>query len=148
MSTQTTQMPERDVQGAAVDAMSLALKLIKDTWIEEHGNRQVGMAWGALEQSTKALSSTNQQPTVNEPIDVVVTKIGDVDAGVDGRDEYLLLRNREGDLSPDQAIAFLQPLVFRDANGPGSYFCTTVHASQKQFSSNTCICTVEHRYDV
>jgi hypothetical protein len=86
--------------------------------------------------------------TVNEVIDVVVTKIGIVDAGIDGRDEYLLLRNREGDLSPDQAIAHLRPLVYREGRGPGSYFCTTVSAVQKQYSTDTAICTVEHRYDV
>ncbi len=84
--------------------------------------------------------------TVNELIDVVVTKIGIVDAGIDGRDEYLLLRNREGDLSPDQAIAYLRPLVYREGRGPGSYFCTTVSAVQTQY--NTAICIVEHRYDV
>lgn len=34
-----------------LEAARLALQLIKDTWIEEHGNQQVGMAWGALEQA-------------------------------------------------------------------------------------------------
>ena len=34
-----------------LDAALMALRLIKDTWIEEHGNRQVGMTWGALEQA-------------------------------------------------------------------------------------------------
>lgn len=29
-------------------ACELALALIKDTWIEDHGNPQVGKAWGAL----------------------------------------------------------------------------------------------------
>ena len=32
-------------------AAKLALALIKDTWIEEHGQRQVGEAWGALESA-------------------------------------------------------------------------------------------------
>ena len=31
-----------------LDAAELALKLIKDTWIESHGNEQVGIAWGKL----------------------------------------------------------------------------------------------------
>lgn len=92
-------------------------------------------------------SSIDQIETVSEPIDVVVTKIGIVDDGVDGRDEYLLLRNREGDLSPDQAIAFLHPLVYRAGRGPGSYFCTTVIAVQKEPTTDTVICTIEHRYD-
>jgi hypothetical protein len=34
-----------------VAACTLALALIKDTWIAEHGNEQVGMAWGALESA-------------------------------------------------------------------------------------------------
>lgn len=84
----------------------------------------------------------------NELMDIVVTKIGSIDVGIDGRDEYLLLRNREGDLSPDQAIAYLRPLVYREGRGPGSYFCTTVNAVQKLNSTDTAICTIEHRYDV
>lgn len=32
-------------------AAGLALLLIQDTWIEDHGNPQVGQAWGALERS-------------------------------------------------------------------------------------------------
>ena len=32
-------------------AAGLALQLIQDTWIENHGNPQVGQAWGALEHS-------------------------------------------------------------------------------------------------
>lgn len=31
-----------------VDACKTALQLIKDNWIEEHGNKQVGEAWGKL----------------------------------------------------------------------------------------------------
>lgn len=86
--------------------------------------------------------------TMNGEIDVVVTKVGIVDVGIDSRDEYLVLRNREGDLSPDQAIAYLRPLVCREGRGPGSYFCTTVNAVQKQHSTDTVICTILHRYDV
>jgi hypothetical protein len=32
-------------------AATLALALIKDHWIEQHGNQQVGEAWGALESA-------------------------------------------------------------------------------------------------
>lgn len=34
----------------AVVACRKALSLIKDTWIEDHGNQQVGEAWGALDR--------------------------------------------------------------------------------------------------
>lgn len=29
-------------------AAALALQLIQDTWTDDHGNEQVGQAWGAL----------------------------------------------------------------------------------------------------
>lgn len=34
-----------------LEAAQRALFLIKDTWIVEHGNEQVGEAWGALERA-------------------------------------------------------------------------------------------------
>lgn len=80
-------------------------------------------------------------------MDIVVTTIGVVDQGIDGRDEYLLLRNREGDLTPEQATAFLLPLVHRRGGWAGAYFCNTVRAVQAQYSTDSVICTVEHRYD-
>jgi hypothetical protein len=35
-------------------AAQLALQLIRDTWIEEHGSEQVGRAWGALHDAIEA----------------------------------------------------------------------------------------------
>ena len=43
-----------------LDAAEKALDLIKATWIEEHGNRQVGEAWGLLET---AIADANATPT-------------------------------------------------------------------------------------
>lgn len=40
-----------------VAACTLALALIKDTWVAEHGNEQVGMAWGALESALAKVQS-------------------------------------------------------------------------------------------
>lgn len=34
-------------------AARIALQLIRDTWIEDHGSEQVGDAWGALESAIK-----------------------------------------------------------------------------------------------
>ena len=44
-------------------ASALALKLIQDTWIEEHGNEQVGLAWGALERALAQADIPEPNPT-------------------------------------------------------------------------------------
>ena len=42
-------------------ACELALALVKDTWIADHGSEQVGIAWGALH--TAILKATGKAPT-------------------------------------------------------------------------------------
>ena len=44
-------------------AAALALQLIQDTWIEEHGNEQVGLAWGALERALAQADIPEPNPT-------------------------------------------------------------------------------------
>jgi hypothetical protein len=44
-------------------AAALALQLIQDTWIEEHGNEQVGQAWGALERALAQADIPEPNPT-------------------------------------------------------------------------------------
>ena len=75
-------------------------------------------------------------------------RIGTVSEGVDGVDEYNLLKSSEDDLTPEQAIAWLLPKVYRRCSGAGTYFCHDVRAVQVQYSTSEVICTVEHRYDV
>lgn len=79
--------------------------------------------------------------------DLEVAEIGTL-PHPDGRDQYVLVRNREGYLTPDQACAWLLPRVYRDCNTPGGYYCTRVLATQAAHSDNTVICTIHHRYDI
>jgi hypothetical protein len=41
-------------------ACQLALQLIRDTWIEDHGNRAVGAAWEALAAAIAAAESQGE----------------------------------------------------------------------------------------
>lgn len=79
---------------------------------------------------------------------IQVERIGSIDNGIDGKDEYLLLTNNTDDLTPEQAHNYLLPKIYRRATHPGSYFCTSVLAVQAAYSTNKVICTVQHRYDV
>lgn len=79
--------------------------------------------------------------------DLEVAEIGTL-PHPDGRDQYVLVRNREGDLTPDQACAWLLPRVYRNSDTPGGYYCTRVLATQAAHSDNTVICTIHHRYDI
>ncbi|MDF1551898.1 MAG: hypothetical protein P1P84_02495 [Deferrisomatales bacterium] len=42
-----------------LEAAERALALIRDTWIMEHGNPQVGKAWGALEAAIDKATQDN-----------------------------------------------------------------------------------------
>ena len=75
-------------------------------------------------------------------------KIGVIDNGIDGRDEYLMLTRLDDDMTPEQAHDWLHPQVFRESTQPGSYFCRTVMVVQAQYSTNQVICTVQNRYDI
>jgi hypothetical protein len=54
---------------------------------------------------------------------IQVTKIGNIDNGIDGSEEYLLLTDSEDNLTENQAWEYLHPLVYRDTDTPGAYFC-------------------------
>jgi hypothetical protein len=75
-------------------------------------------------------------------------RIGHVDLGIDGMDEYLLVTNLEDDLAPDDAVNLLMPLYYDKGRGPGAYFCHNIRAVQAPYSTNSVIAIVEHRYDV
>jgi len=77
---------------------------------------------------------------------IQVTKIGNIDHGIDGSDEYLLLSDNEDNLSENQAWKYLHPLVYRDTDTPGGYFCHTVKTLQK--SDNSVVCIVYHQYNI
>jgi hypothetical protein len=77
---------------------------------------------------------------------IKITKIGNIDNGIDGSEEYLLLSNNEDDLNEQQAWEYLHPLVYRDTNRAGAYFCHTVKTMQK--TDNSVVCIVYHQYNV
>ena len=81
-------------------------------------------------------------------MEIKIEKIGKIDKGIDGSDEYVLLTRLDDDLTPDQAVDWLLPKVYRECSYPGGYFCQTVLAVQAEYSRNTVICTIQHRYDV
>jgi len=86
----------------------------------------------------------NQLIGVNMTIQV--TKIGNIDNGIDGSEEYLLLTNSEDYLTENQAWEYLHPLVYRDTDTAGAYFCHTVRTLQK--TDNSVVCIVYHQYNV
>jgi len=76
-----------------------------------------------------------------------ITKIGNIDNGIDGSEEYLLLTDSvSGYLTENQAWDYLHPLVYRDTNDAGAYFCHTVKTLQK--TDNQVVCIVYHQYNV
>ena len=76
-----------------------------------------------------------------------IESIGKIDVD-NGSDEYALLKGLDDDLTPEQAVSWLKPRMYRESTQPGGYFCTTVRGVQVPFSKNQVICIVEHRYDV
>lgn len=81
-------------------------------------------------------------------MEIKVAKIGVIDQGIDGRDEYVLLTRSDDELTPEQAENWLLDRVYRHTDRPGGYFCNTVLATQAPSSTNAVICIVQHRYDV
>ncbi len=81
-------------------------------------------------------------------MEITITKIGDIGQGIDGTDAYVLLTRKDDDLTPDEAVEWLHPKVYRECGGPGGYFCNTVLATQAPYSTNEVICIIQHRYDV
>ena len=88
------------------------------------------------------------RPVEVKPMEINMTSIGTLEEGIDGRDEYLLLARKDDDMTPEQAIKWLLPKVYRRSTMPGDYYCTSVKAVQAQHSTCKVICTIEHRYDI
>lgn len=83
----------------------------------------------------------------HDELNLTVESIGEIGLP-DGRDQYVLVINKDDDLTPEQAQQWLRPKVYRDTNQAGGYYCHTVLAIQAQNTTNKVICTIEHRYDV
>lgn len=104
-------------------------------------------AFQRAQNLTLQMSGLFDDALPDDTLSLEVVDIGTV-PHPDGRDQYVLVRNRDGDLTPDQARAWLLPRVYRDTDTPGGYYCRTVLATQAELSDDTVICTIHHRYDI
>jgi hypothetical protein len=75
-------------------------------------------------------------------------RIGAIDLGVDGSDEYLLVWDNEQEHSAEELEQHLLERYFRDTNTPGGYFCYSVIVGRHPYYTDKFIATVFHRYDV
>ena len=71
--------------------------------------------------------------------------IGEIDKGIDGRQQYVLLTNKEDGLTLDEAHQYLTEHFWRDCNHPGGYFCRLFDVFQK--TDNQVIGIIHHQYD-
>lgn len=75
------------------------------------------------------------------------THIGTVELGVDGSDQYWLVKNPEDEIDArDVERAFLAA-VYKDTDVPGGYFCHQVTVTSLPYG-NQCIAIVHHRNNV
>lgn len=80
--------------------------------------------------------------------DVKVQKIGVIQHGVEGSDEYVLMRFPEP-TTPHDAHEWLLPRVYRDTHQEaGGYFCNSVTIMPKPYLDNELVGVIHHRYDV
>lgn len=78
--------------------------------------------------------------------EIRITPIGVIELGIDGRDQYVLLRRLDDDLTPEQAREWMLPQVYRESMAPGGYFCNSVTILPRHESE--CVAIIHHRYDV
>lgn len=76
-----------------------------------------------------------------------MTKIGTIDYGIDGSDQYVLLTRSDNQLTAEQAKEWLLSKVYYECGVAGGYFCNVVLAVQAASGPNQVICTIQHRYD-
>jgi hypothetical protein len=79
---------------------------------------------------------------------MVRTSIGTISNGIDGHDEYILVKSIEDDITPAQARDYLMPFFYKRSSHPGGYFCDMISVTPVQYSTNEVIATVHHRYDI
>lgn len=79
--------------------------------------------------------------------DLTVRAIGTL-SDEEGRDQYVIVSNRAGSLTADQAREWMLGRVYRDTDTPGGYYCKCVAAVQVEDSDSSVICTIQHRYDI
>lgn len=83
--------------------------------------------------------------SIQTDLEIVATTIGTIENGCDGSQQNILLKCLNDDLSENDAWAYLHPLVYRDTDTAGAYFCHIVETIQK--SDNSVICIVHHQFN-
>lgn len=76
------------------------------------------------------------------------TPIGTICHGIDGSDEYLLVRDLEQELDQQHLALLLEQRFYCDTSRPGGYFCHTQRIIPDPVHDYKCIVIVQHRYDV
>jgi len=77
-----------------------------------------------------------------------IQQIGNIDNGIDGRDEYVLVKAIDGEEHSIEVIrAWVLGMVYSACRGAGGYYCDTVAVTKQEHSDNEFICTICHRYD-
>lgn len=89
----------------------------------------------------------NDEREDNQP-DIRIQIIGNIDKGIDGIDQYVLLKCIDDDLDADTAHDWLLRRYYHDSTQPGRYFCKSVSIVPIPHASNGCIGIIHHRYDV
>jgi hypothetical protein len=79
-------------------------------------------------------------------MDVEIEPIGRILRGIDGSDEYVLLRYDE-EVSTHDLEDWLLSLFYTESTGAGSYFCTSVQVVRHPHIDKY-IGIIYHRYDV
>ena len=77
-----------------------------------------------------------------------IQQIGSIDEGIDGRDEYVIVKRIDGETATEKDVhEWVLNLVYRECHHAGGYYCKTVCVVKQQYSDNEFICTICHRYD-
>ena len=76
-----------------------------------------------------------------------VQKIGEIDKGIDGKDEYLLAKDLEDDINVSELEETYLSRFYRECNYSGGYFCHHVTVQKMPFG-NKAIIVIHHQYDV
>jgi hypothetical protein len=75
-------------------------------------------------------------------------RIGVIDDGIDGSDEYLLVTSDDDSATAQDVETEFLNRYYRDTNRAGGYFCAAVTVQKKSYSDNEFIVIIHHRYDV
>lgn len=79
------------------------------------------------------------------------TKIGTIEKGIDGGDEYLRIdldeQDPEGWKLPE-VTKYLNELYFCPSRHPGAYFCHRVTVMPNPYHDDSFVAVIHHQYDV